>query len=42
MAGKLSGKKASGTIRVRFPAETAGFDDYGDCDSGKIKFTAKR
>ena len=42
LAGKVSGGKATGTIRVRFPAETAGFDQYGDCDSGKIKFTARR
>jgi hypothetical protein len=42
MAGKLHGGKAIGTIRVRFPAESAGFDNYGDCDSGKIGFTAKR
>jgi hypothetical protein len=42
ISGKLHGSKASGTIRVRFPAESAGFDGYGDCDSGKINFTANR
>lgn len=42
MSGKLHGGKASGTIRVRFPASTANFDQYGDCDSGKIAFKAKR
>ena len=34
--------KVKGTLRVQFPASTAGYDDYGDCDTGAIAFTARR
>jgi hypothetical protein len=40
--GRIAKGKVKGTLRVQFPASTAGYEDYGDCDTGSIAFTARR